>query len=334
MLCTCCMENHEVKRVIIRENNIFKNTDVEYDAEYFYCENADEYFADESMATANDISMKNAYRKRCGLLTTSEIVAIREKYGVSQSDLCQILGWGVKTITRYESHQVQDKAHDTILRKISTDPEWFLKLLDSAKDSILKASFDKYYATGLKLFEADHDLYLQSAIIAQYSRYFDNEECCGGKRLNLNIVSEMIRYYANSQLVTSLYKVKLMKMLWYADALSYKCRGYSMSGMVYKALPMGAVPVAYDSIIDLSSVHYEEVEIGEGTACLFMSTNNNDYSYLTSEDKRILDVVVKHFGGATKAEIVMAMHKEVAYRETAPFDVIQYKYAKELSFDK
>lgn len=28
-----------------------------------------------------------------------------------------LLGWGGKTITRYESHQVQDKAHDTILKK-------------------------------------------------------------------------------------------------------------------------------------------------------------------------------------------------------------------------
>jgi len=35
--------------------------------------------------------------------------------GISQSDLCLLLGWGGKTITRYESHQVQDIAHDTIL---------------------------------------------------------------------------------------------------------------------------------------------------------------------------------------------------------------------------
>lgn len=43
--------------------------------------------------------------------------------------------WGGagKTITRYESHQVQDKAHDTILKKIDQDPEWFLSLLNDAK---------------------------------------------------------------------------------------------------------------------------------------------------------------------------------------------------------
>lgn len=77
--------------------------------------------------------MKNTYRKKEGFLTSSDIRNIREKYGISQSDLCMLLGWGGKTITRYESHQVQDKAHDTILKKIDQDPEWFLSLLNDAK---------------------------------------------------------------------------------------------------------------------------------------------------------------------------------------------------------
>lgn len=55
-----------------------------------------------------------------------EIGTIRSKYGISQTDLSTILGWGGKTITRYESHQVQDAAHDFILRKIDDDPECFL----------------------------------------------------------------------------------------------------------------------------------------------------------------------------------------------------------------
>lgn len=69
----------------------------------------------------NDIRLKDAYRRSEGLLTSTEISAIRGKYGISQNDLCVLLGWGGKTITRYESHQVQDKAHDTILKKINKE---------------------------------------------------------------------------------------------------------------------------------------------------------------------------------------------------------------------
>ena len=65
----------------------------------------------------NDMRLKDAYRESEGLLTSAEIVAIRKQYGITQKDLCILLGWGSKTITRYESHQVQDRAHDTILKR-------------------------------------------------------------------------------------------------------------------------------------------------------------------------------------------------------------------------
>lgn len=178
-LCECCMDEHDVQRVFVKENNIFRGVPVEYDAEYFYCGRADETYADEDMISANDIAMKNAYRKSEGLLTAHEIIAIRAKYGISQSDLCRILGWGGKTIARYESHQVQDSAHDTILRKLDDDPEWFLALLKSAEDSLPPASYCKYQKAGMQLYESTHDMYLKRASFSKYARYVDHPEFTG-----------------------------------------------------------------------------------------------------------------------------------------------------------
>ena len=121
-LCVCCMEEHEVKTVLVQEHASFKNEQISYEAMYLYCDQAEELYADEEMLKNNDIALKDAYRKKHGLLTSGEIRAIREKYGISQSDLSVLLGWGGKTITRYESHQVQDKAHDTILKKLNRFP--------------------------------------------------------------------------------------------------------------------------------------------------------------------------------------------------------------------
>lgn len=330
-LCSCCMEEHEVQTVIVMDSNIFKGVPVEYKAEYYYCDQADEYYADEQQISKNDIAMKNAYREKERLLTSEQITSIRAKYGISQSDLCLLLGWGGKTITRYESHQVQDVAHDTILRKLDSDPEWFLQLLNTEKEAISSASYEKYVEAGTALFEQEHDLYLKSAIMSKYARYLHSREATGGKELSLDVVVNMIQYIANSSLVTNLYLVKMMKLLWYADALSFKRYEHSISGLVYRALPMGAVPVAYETIIDLSNIHFEEIEIGEGTGYRFLPTKNTAYDYLTTEDKEVLDAVLKRFGKATKKEIVETMHKEDAYTETAPSDIIQFKYAKTLS---
>ena len=330
-LCPCCMEEHEVKTVVVREHNVFKGAEVDYDAEYIYCDQADETYAEESQISANDIAMKNAYRVATGLLTSDQIADIRARYGISQSDLCQLLGWGAKTITRYESHQVQDIAHDTILRKLSSDPEWFLSLLRTSKSALSPASYAKYLEAGTALFEADHDLYLRSAIMSRYVRYLRNPEFTGNTALSLDKVVDMIHYYTDSSFVTSLYLVKLLKMLWYADALSYKRRGHAISGLVYRALPMGAAPVAYESIIDLSTIHFEEIDMGDGTGYKFLPTGDKSYPHLSKDDTDILDTIIKHFGRRTKDDIVDTMHKEDAYTETAPKDIIQFKYAMTLS---
>ncbi|OON85183.1 hypothetical protein BXO88_13570 [Oribacterium sp. C9] len=170
-LCTCCMEEHEVKTVIVPEHTVFKGIEVSYDAEYMYCDLAEEIYMTDQQIQSNDIRMKDAYRMKQGLLSSSQIVAIRAKYGISQSDLCLLLGWGGKTITRYESHQIQDKAHDMILKKIDVDPEWFLSLLTDARGNLSEDSFRKYYDAATSLYEKYRDLYLRKAIEAQRIRY-------------------------------------------------------------------------------------------------------------------------------------------------------------------
>lgn len=329
-LCTCCMEEHEVKTVLVKDQATFKKVKVDYDAYYLYCDAAEELYMDEQQMQENDVRLKEAYRKAVGLLTSAEISGIRAKYGISQSDLCLLLGWGGKTITRYESHQVQDKAHDTILKKIDRDPEWFLSLLRDAKANLPVQSYQKYLETATALYEEDQDLYLRKAIEANYARFHGNPFFHGNTDLSLDKVVDVIRYFAASTKVTSLYKVKLMKLMWYADALSYKIRGFAITGLVYQALPMGAVPVGHNSIIDLKDVPCAEVDMGETNAYHFYLKEAGDFPALSDDDKNILDIVIDKLGKMSKNEIINFMHREQAYVKTAPRDVIQFKYAESL----
>ena len=330
MQCPCCMNEHPIQAVLIREQNHFKNTDVEYEAEYYYCEQADAFYADERQLSSNDSALKDAYRKQAGLLTSQQIAELRSRYGISQKDLSLLLGWGAKTVTRYETHQVQDAAHDTILRKLDSDPEWFLLLLDAAKNLFSAAVYEKYRKSGMRLFEQNHAHYWKSAILSQYARFFQKSELTGGKSLSLDVVAEMIRHYANSPGVTNLFLVKLLKMLWYADALSYKRRGYSISGLVYRAMPMGAVPVGYESILDFDGVRCEEVDLGEGTGYLFLPVPDKTYPLLNREDIEILETVIRQFGCASKDHIITAMHQEDAYKKTALNGFIPFEYTRTL----
>lgn len=329
-LCTCCMEEHEVKTVLVTEQTTFKNVRVDYDAFYMYCDAADELYMNERQMQENDIRMKDAYRKAEGLLTSTEICSIRVKYEISQSDLCILLGWGGKTITRYEGHQVQDKAHDTILKKLDQDPEWFLSLLNDAKGNLSAESYQKYLDVATTLYEKNQDSYLRKTIEASYAKFHGNQMFNGNTELSLDKVVDVIRYFAASHQITSLYKVKLMKLMWYADALSYKNRGFAITGLVYQALPMGAVPVGHNFIIDLIDVPCEEVDMGETNAYRFSLKETDSFPSLLDADKKILDIVIEKLGKMSKKEIISFMHMEQAYVETAPRDVIQFKYAESI----
>ena len=83
----------------------------------------------------------------------------------------------------------------------------------------------------------------------------------------------------------------------------------------------------------VSSVYYEEQEIGDGIGYIFGPTENPEYPSLSSEDRQILEEVIGRFGDRTKREIVKAMHQEDAYRKTAAGDIILYRYTRTLSME-
>ena len=56
-LCSCCMEEHEVKTVLIKEQVTFKNRQVEYEASYLFCDLAGELYMDERQMKDNDIRL-------------------------------------------------------------------------------------------------------------------------------------------------------------------------------------------------------------------------------------------------------------------------------------
>lgn len=63
-LCTCCMDEHEVKTVLVNDTATFKGVEVIYEAEYLYCDRAEELYMNENEMQENDIRLKKAYIKK------------------------------------------------------------------------------------------------------------------------------------------------------------------------------------------------------------------------------------------------------------------------------
>lgn len=326
--CPYCLEVHDISIVEEPVTTHFKGQEITYPATYEYCSRTNEYSETEQMLDTNDLSLKDAYRKQVGLLTSSEITNIRAKYGFSQADFSILLGWGEKTITRYEGHQIQTSANDEILKRLRDDPEWLMQLFEQKRNEFSLENMQKYRETIARCLTTDTDEYLRKYLLSKYAIYYGDDENCGNTALNIGKIVDVILYF--SEKINDLFKVKLMKLLWYADMVSYKRYSHSMMGLAYSAEKLGAVPIGHGVLKDFHDVNCEEIETGDMTKYKF-SGNSLHTSQLTKEETQILDEIIRKFGAMQTLDLVEYMHQERAYQETTEHNIISYHYAKDLS---
>lgn len=333
MDCPLCDKKHEVEERKRLTSITIKGDKVFYEERFFCCVNVDEEeneFETGVMANENLMNARNAYRVLHGLLTSEEIVGIRESYGLSQVDLARLLGWGEATISRYESKAIQDEAYDTMLRMIKDNPLVALELLKKNEDKFSETK-RKYVRSKIvdKLDSYGKEYLTRQALEAEYANFDKINEFNGYIVLDIDKIEAMVSYIAEG--ISNLFKVKLMKMLWYADALSFKRRGVSMTGMVYRHESMGALPIGHYSLMNLENLNVREEESNNYDLMLHVYPSEGmDYSILTDEDRTILDDVIKKFKNYKAKDIIEYMHREIAYTKTKAGEIIPFSLAKEI----
>lgn len=333
MNCPLCGKSHEVEERKRHTIHLIKDELVDYEEKYYFCKNANEEeneFETGAIANENLLNARNAYRKKHGLLTSREIVDLRESYGLSQVDLARLLGWGEATISRYESKAIQDEAYDTMLRVIKEDPLQALELLkkNSSKFSLTKKAIIKGTIIE-KLTVFGKEYLTRQQLLGEYVVFDEPSDLNGFTLLNIDKIEAAVSYIAER--ISNLFKVKLMKVLWYVDALMFKKTGKSMTGLVYRHSEMGALPVGHNALMNLERINVIEEESRNYSSMLHIyPTKGMDYTILTDSDKEVLDEVIRKFKNYDAKQIIDYMHKEKAYLETKSGDNIPFRLAKEI----
>lgn len=333
MKCPACGKTHEVEERIRDTMTVIKGQKVVYKETYLYCSDASEdenEFESGTMLGKNLLNARNAYRIQNGLLTSDEIVKIRESYGMSQVDLARLLGWGEATISRYESKAIQDESYDNTLRLVRENPYQVLEYFNKNIELFSHEKADEIKENILKRIELYGKEYLtRQALKADYILYDVPSDINGNKTLDIDKIEAIISYYASK--IKNLYKVKLMKLLWYADVINYKLYGKSMTGLVYQHKDMGALPIGHKKIVSLDRVNVqEESSVDYDLIMHFYPDEHVDYKVIDKNEIEILDKVVERFKAMNTKEIINYMHDEEAYTQTSEGSCISYEYAKVL----
>ncbi|HHV28083.1 type II TA system antitoxin MqsA family protein [Acetivibrio mesophilus] len=327
--CPFCDEEHSirVKKKISKAK--IKDGLVEYEQIVYYCPKEDEEFVPGKIMDENLLRARDAYRTSKGLLTSEEIKKIRGMYGLTQKEFSCLLGWGDVTIGRYEKKLIQDETYDSIMRMIQTNPAYALEMLKKHKEKFEIDRFEQIKTSINNVIRLQGNTLLKIQEIKNaYIEYDVKSDYNGYKLLDIEKINAVIGYFA--QYIESLYKVKLMKLLWYADALYFKREGTSMTGLVYKHLPLGAVPIAYNELLYLPAVKVVEEYFDDFISYKICPNEEINLSKFTFEEISVLDEVASYFKNFKTKEIVDYMHNEAAYIETETDQIIPYSLARRL----
>lgn len=129
-------------------------------------------------------------------------------------------------------------------------------------------------------------------------------------------------------------KKKLAKLLYFVDFDFYEKNQRSITGDVYKAYPKGPLPehlnviltnLAQNNAIKISLIK----EWGEEYAPteVYTGIKSADTSVFDEEEIKMLDRVVKKYGGLNGEQLAELSHLEAPYASAKPFEEIPYEFS-------
>lgn len=217
-----------------------------------------------------------------------------------------------------------------MLRLIKDNPLQALEFLKRNADKFTVTKRKEIKSKIIEKLDSYGKEYLTRQTFAgEYANFEEPSDANGFTVLNIDKIEAIISYLA--EYVQNLFKVKLMKMLWYVDVLSFSRNNTSMTGMVYTHEQMGALPIGHYSLMNLENLNIQEEMSSNYDLMLHVyPTVGMDYSILNKDERAILDRVIEKFKNFKTKEIVAYMHEEKAYRETGAKEIIPFSLAKEI----
>lgn len=313
----------EMKRVYEKRTWNFRGEQYEYEHIAWLCEDSGEQFTDDESDMAGFVQVTNQYRAKYGIPYTDEIIAVRQRYGISAAKMSLILGIGVNQYRLYEQGEVPSVSNGRMIRSIM-NPKVMLEMVESSKNELSVSEYEKIISK-VQTIIASSEVYkreqYETKRIFNTSRGADN----GYAQLSLNRLKNIMLYILNR--CDEVWCTKMNKLLFYTDFMSYRERGMAMTGLSYRAIDFGPVPERWDRVYsEFPEVRQELRQVGDFVGSVLIASAEADNTMFTDAELKVLDAICTHFGKMTSREISRISHDEEAWLnhhdkyEYIPFD--------------
>lgn len=253
----------------------------------------------------------NQYRERHGIPYQDEIVALRERYGLSAAKMSQILGFGANQYRLYEDGEVPSESNGKMIRG-AMNPMVFRDLVCSSSHLLSEREVPKI---------CKHlDELIAGKEAWQTERWEMNRLFYTGRGIKNGFAPQSMERLKNLLLYVlgkmgDVFQTKMNKVLFYIDFLSYRQRGMALSGLAYNAIEFGPVPQrwdrvysAFDEVIPVPRMVYEQESLA------LTAETEADMGCFSKDEIAIIDTVCEKMKGLSAHDISALSHKEPAWQ--------------------
>ena len=297
------------------------------------CEDTGEQFEDDHFAQLNYDQVQNQYRAKYAIPFKEEIAGIRVKYELSAIKMSHILGFGDNTYRQYEAGEMPTQANARLILMAANPVDFKNMVKISNLDDVMNEKLTK---------RIDHLLQEEirntdKRMLESYFLGMQRPSVYSGFRMpDLDKFAEMVFFFSEK---LQPWKTKLNKLLFYADFLCFGMSGKSISGVNYRAIPMGPVPDKFQTlfeflnntqVVEINTSYFTNGGIGEQ---FFPAKERKFNSALfTEQEINSLVAVAERFKSVSTDDIIEISHKEKAWLDNKDkLDLIDYLYAFDLN---
>ena len=303
----------EMKLVYEKRTSNFRGEQFEFEHTAWLCEDTGEQFTTDDSDTAAFVQVTNQYRAKYGIPYTDEIIDVRKRYGVSAAKMSQILGIGVNQYRLYEQGEVPSVSNGRMIRSVM-NPKVMLEMVESSKNEMSKSEYERIVSK-VKAVIAESEAYkleqYETKRLFSVPRGAEN----GYAQISIDRLKNILLFFISKG--NGVFFTKMNKLLFYADFMAYRVTGKSVSGLAYKAIAHGPVPVRWDRIYSFfDEIDQEIVQFSDGReGTKLVSKLSPDMAEFSDDELKILEYVSQRFKNETPTQISETSHEEEAWKK-------------------
>lgn len=299
MYCFNCDKEVNVKTKEVVSDYHYRNQNFQVKETKCFCAVCNEELIDELL----DENLKKVYNGYLNIynLSISSFKYIRNSLGLSQELFAKALGWGKRSIIRYENgEEIPSLEYLKTYIKLNESSDYILECLNLNRKNLDDTD---YYKILKKI------------------------------NLNIDIKSRNVIYYLLED--NPMFLMSLLKNLFACDFLSYKERLEPLTSFKYIKLQYGPVVDNYQSMIN-DMVRTGELALSEAYVLngdikyKHKTINKCDYALFNDEELKIMSKVKEFLKGKSAIDLSNWSHKFKGWIDTPLCALIDYKkYAKD-----